>query len=72
MNLISRGVLSPETELTIRDEIFILDDKFNLFSRSFSNNFDIICSRDIGLHDVDSWGGLPGFGLMMTSATFHS
>jgi hypothetical protein len=33
---------------------------FSLFSKSFSNNFDIIGSKDIGLYDVVSWGGLPG------------
>jgi hypothetical protein len=71
MYLINRGVLSSETELMIRDE-FLSSISFNLFSRSFSNNFDIIGSRDIGLYDVDSWSGLPGFGIMMTSATFHS
>jgi hypothetical protein len=35
---------------------------FSLFSKSFSNNFDIIGSKDIGLYGVVSWGGLPGFG----------
>ena len=45
---------------------------FNLFNRSFSNNFDIIGSKDIGLYDDVSWGGLPDFGIMTTSATFHS
>jgi hypothetical protein len=33
---------------------------FSLFSKSYSNNFDIIGSKDSGLYDVVSWGGLPG------------
>jgi hypothetical protein len=43
----------------IRDEILSSMISFNLFSRSFSNNIDIIGGRDIGLYDVDSWGRTP-------------
>jgi hypothetical protein len=40
---------------------------FSLFRKSFSYNFDIIGSKDIGLYDVVSWGGLPGFGIRTLS-----
>jgi len=62
----------PEPKLVIWNEIFSSMIGFNLFNRSFLNNLDIIGSKDIGLYDVVLWGGLPGFGIMMTSATFHS
>ena len=45
---------------------------FNPFKRSFSNNLDIIGSNEIGRYDVVSWGGFPGLGNMITSATFHN
>ena len=72
MYLTYRGVLMLEPKPVIWNAIFSSMIGFNLFNRSLLNNFDIIGSRDIGLYDVVWWGGLPGFGIMTTSATFHS
>ena len=34
-------------------------------------SFDNIGSNDIGLYEETIDGGLPGFAIIMTSATFH-
>ena len=45
---------------------------FNLLISNFSNSFDITGNNEIGLYDAASCGGFPGFGIMITSDTFHS
>ena len=45
---------------------------FSLLFRNFSKSVDITGSNEIGLYDTASCGGFPGFGIMITSATFHS
>jgi len=39
---------------------------------NFSKSFDITGNNEIGLYDAASCGGFPGFGILITSATFHS
>jgi hypothetical protein len=43
----------------------------NRFNKVFSNAFEIIGSKDIGRYEVVSCGGLPGFEIIITYATFH-
>src|SRR5215510_8625742 len=45
---------------------------FSLLMSNFSNSFDITGNNEIGLYDAASCGGFPGFGIIITSATFHS
>jgi hypothetical protein len=44
----------------------------SLLINNFSKSFDITVNNEIGLYDAASCGGFPGFGIMITSATFHS
>ena len=44
---------------------------FSLFNRIFSNSFVVVGRREIGLYEAVSFKGLPGFGIMITSDTFH-
>jgi hypothetical protein len=43
----------------------------NLYKRSFSKIFDTVGKRLIGLQDVNSLGGLPGFRMRVTCAPFE-
>jgi len=45
---------------------------FSLLISNFSKSFDVTGNNEIGLYDAASCGGFPGFGIMITSATFHS
>ena len=45
---------------------------FSLLISNFSKSFDITGNYEIVLYDAASCGGFPGFGTMITSATFHS
>jgi hypothetical protein len=45
---------------------------FNLLIRNFSKSFDITGNNETGLYDAALCGGFPGFGTMVSSATFHS
>jgi len=44
---------------------------FNLLISNFSKSFDLTGNNEIGLYDAASCGGFPGFGIMITFATFH-
>ena len=40
-------------------------------STSFSNSFDMIGNKEMGLYEETSFTGFPGFGTIITSAAFH-
>ena len=41
------------------------------FKKKFSRILDNFGTTDIGLYEETNDGGLPGFAIIMTSATFH-